>query len=172
MQINENWEPLASPYEQYSISDFGNLKGPRGKLIKQQISNGGYCVATIWNHCNPKHVQVHRLVAKHFCKGYRPGLIVNHKNENKQDNRASNLEWATKKKNSSWGTIKERIAAANSKPIVQLDSNNQVVKLWSSAAEAGRNGFSATMITKCCNGTKRSHKGYRWEHANKHILED
>lgn len=40
-------------------------------------------------------VDIHKLVAKAFVAGYKPGLTVNHKSGIKSDNRAANLEWIT-----------------------------------------------------------------------------
>jgi hypothetical protein len=42
---------------------------------------------------------IHRLVARVFCKGYKKGLEVNHKNLIKSDNYYKNLEWTTRSKN-------------------------------------------------------------------------
>ena len=39
------------------------------------------------------------LVARTFVKGYKNGLEVNHKNKDRKDNRAENLEWMTRKEN-------------------------------------------------------------------------
>jgi hypothetical protein len=36
---------------------------------------------------------VHRLVAAIHCDGYQPKFVVNHKNGDRTDNRATNLEW-------------------------------------------------------------------------------
>ncbi|EFB7879409.1 endonuclease, partial [Escherichia coli] len=40
-----------------------------------------------------KKYSAHRIVAKAFCTGFCDGLVVNHKNGRRDDNRADNLEW-------------------------------------------------------------------------------
>jgi hypothetical protein len=39
--------------------------------------------------------RVHSIIAKAFCGGYKKGLVVNHKDGNKKNNHASNLEHCT-----------------------------------------------------------------------------
>lgn len=41
-----------------------------------------------------------------------------------------------------------------------------VVLRFDSIAEAKRAGFHATHIAECCEGKRKSHKGYRWEYAD------
>lgn len=46
-----------------------------------------------------KKCSVHRLVAFAHCDGYAEGIVVNHKNGIRNDNRAENLEWVTQAEN-------------------------------------------------------------------------
>lgn len=47
----------------------------------------------------PKKMQLHRLVATHFCANKFNKPEVNHKDGNKLNNNASNLEWCTRQHN-------------------------------------------------------------------------
>ena len=50
-----------------------------------------------------------------------------------------------------------------SKTVVQIDpTTNKIVKMWESAREADRQGFDNRNISKCCNGKRKTHKGYKW----------
>lgn len=51
-----------------------------------------------------------------------------------------------------------------SKPVVQIDpTTNKIVKMWESAREADRQGgFDFKNISQCCNGKRKTHKGYKW----------
>ena len=49
---------------------------------------------------------------------------------------------------------------AGTKPIVQCDMDGNFVAEHSSAREAI--GFDYKKISACCNGIRKSHKGYKW----------
>lgn len=71
-----------------------------GIKIKPQHLNGrGYPIVWLMINKKPFRFLVHRLVASAYCEGFAPGLTVNHKDGNKLNNRASNLEWITKADN-------------------------------------------------------------------------
>lgn len=73
--------------------------------------------------------------------------------------------------------IKRKISEANkgrhhseetkrklSKSVVQIDfTTNKIVKVWESSTEAVRQeGFNHSAISQCCNGKRKTHKGYKW----------
>ena len=39
-----------------------------------------------------------------------------------------------------------------------------LIKEWSSVAEAGRNGYEAKNISACCLGKQKTHKGFIWSY--------
>jgi len=49
-----------------------------------------------------------------------------------------------------------------SKIVYQYNLNDELVGVWPSACECGRNGFNQAKISECCNGKRKTHKGYRW----------
>lgn len=52
-----------------------------------------------WKQEKKKLIRVHIAVASTFVDGYQEGLTVNHKDGNKLNNQAENLEWITNQKN-------------------------------------------------------------------------
>ena len=80
------------------VSNFGEVKS-HGKIIKGEITSGGYCRV----HISHKGVQykflVHRLVAEAFIPNPDGLPEVNHINCDKYDNRVENLEWCDRMQN-------------------------------------------------------------------------
>jgi len=107
----EVWKPVVGLESDYEISSKGRLRAiyrsrsslwrnsgnPIVRLLSPRISNGYYRT----------HIGlVHRLVARAFCDGFAPDLVVNHLNGVRTDNRPENLEWCTPKQNAqhAWET--------------------------------------------------------------------
>ncbi len=72
----------------------------RGRVLQRCLDSKGY---PIFQMCIPGHsprtVKVHRMVAAAFIGPASEGMQVNHKNGDKSDNAASNLEYVTCKEN-------------------------------------------------------------------------
>lgn len=88
--------------DRYEISNTGKLRNRRTKKeLKFTIHPTGYKVVVIsLGHRHIcKLIKIHRAVAYMFVDGYREGLVVNHKDLNKLNNNADNLEWITCKEN-------------------------------------------------------------------------
>lgn len=90
------WENFKYNGILYKVSDEGAIVGPRGRQIKQRENSDGYMEVTLGttSHRNAR-IKVHRIVATLFCDGYVDGLEVNHKDFNRKNNSAENLEWVS-----------------------------------------------------------------------------
>ena len=52
-----------------------------------------------------------------------------------------------------------------SKKVLQFTLDDEFVREWPSANECGRNGFNQGNVTECCQGKRKSHKGFKWCYA-------
>ena len=50
------------------------------------------------------------------------------------------------------------------KSVYQYTLDGELVKVWSSTIECGRNGYNRCHIVSCCNGKRKSHKGFKWSY--------
>ena len=82
------------------VSNFGEVKSHR-KIIKGEITSGGYCRVHISHNGVEYKFLVHRLVAEAFIPNPKRLPEVNHIDGNKQNNSVDNLEWCTRSQNTS-----------------------------------------------------------------------
>lgn len=83
----------------YFINNIGAIKNKNGTIKKSRKCTNGYLKVTLSKNGKKTTHLVHRLVATAFIDNHSNLKYVNHKNGNKADNRAENLEWVTPKQN-------------------------------------------------------------------------
>ena len=157
----------------YQVSNLGNILSlnyrntGRAELMNPWEDKDGYLKIGLRKNRKTDFILVHRLVAQTFLPNPDNLPQVNHKDENKANNRVENLEWCDGKYNHNYGTINQRISKANtngklSKPVLQLSLTGELIREYPSANECGRNGFERSGVIRCCNGKQKTHKGFRW----------
>lgn len=91
---------LHNNFPNYDCDVCGNVF-KNGELIKPFKSNK-YLQVCIYDNDNKKHtVGVHTVIAMKYFDDYYPGCVVHHKDDNKHNNHAYNLEVKTRSKHSS-----------------------------------------------------------------------
>ena len=171
--------------ELYKVSNWGRILSlnyrntGKAELMNISKTKKGYLQVVLSKNKEKKTCKVHRLVAETFLPNPENLPEVNHIDEDKTNNfvflnedgsvdkEKSNLEWKNHRDNCNHGTRNERTAKANtngirSKPVIQLTLDGEFVREWSSTNECGRNGFNQSNVVNCCNGKRKTHKGFRW----------
>lgn len=77
----------------------GSFRKDKGKVLTPIDNGNGYSYVTLNVNGNRKNKYVHRLVAAAFCVKSGEDNVVNHKDHNRKNNRAENLEWVTQMDN-------------------------------------------------------------------------
>ena len=204
--IKEEWRSIEG-YDYYQVSSLGRVKsldkivsskgGTRmckGKILKPNNDNGGYSQIGLHKGGKQKIFLVHRLVAMAFpeiCGEYKKGLVVDHINTVRTDNRAINLKWCTPKENNNNPLTLQRYSNANkgenhpmygkygkdnpnSIPIIQYDIQGNFIAEHDSAASAEQKlGIHSSLICRVLKGQIRHTHGYifryKEEYQNKAI---
>ena len=119
----EEWKSIPGYEGLYEISSYGRVKSLEISYIKRNgirdhkpeiiltpKNNGtGYFIVCLYKNKTHKYCLIHRLVAQAFIPNPDNLPIINHKNEDKSDNRVENLEWCDHKYNSNYnGVLKKR----------------------------------------------------------------
>lgn len=177
--IGEVWKPVPNYEGFYEVSNMGKVRSVYRyrRVLKPMISNTGYERVDLFKNKCREQFSVHRLVAMAFIDNPSAKPFVNHKDENKLNNSADNLEWVTHVENCRYGTAitrrtehldysKRRINNAGqilacSKPIIQYDKSGNYIREWKSATECSKEtGFSISGIRSVVRGKRNSIFGY------------
>ncbi len=84
---------IINGYENYSVDENGNIRNNKtGRILKTRLMDNGYLDISLSMNGKSKTLLVHRLVASVFVINYNETLQVNHKDGDRQNNNADNLE--------------------------------------------------------------------------------
>jgi hypothetical protein len=119
-----------------------------------------------------KMYHIHKLIALTFLKNPNNYPVINHKDENKQNNSVSNLEWCTIRYNDTYNVVATKRAEKQRKPVYGY--NGEKVVRFNSISKAARAiGSNVSDIGNICNyginNYKRlsSVKGWTFSFTNK-----
>lgn len=165
----EIFVPVQGYNGRYLISNKGNMKCLARSRKNGYVPMGGWVDKYGYRRVelNGDNVLVHRLVAIHFIPNPHNKYSVNHKNENKLDNRVENLEWLTLAENTNYGTRNARAAKALNKPILRISKETgEVLQRYSSLKDAVTEGYNHSAVSRVANGMGLKSSGgflWRWE---------
>lgn len=121
---------------------FRNMKG---KILSSSKNNAGYLKVALWKDNNPKYFDIHRLVATSFVDGYFDEAVVNHLDEDRLNNKCSNLEWCTQKENVNYSKIDKEVRSYN---IGSSNYSEYKIQPWSIWQEYNLNPWDADIIKR------------------------
>lgn len=93
------WKRIRVPVD-YEVSDKGEVRKYHSHLpIHGDPNKDGYLMIRFRVKGMSFKIPLHRVVAMTYVPGYEEDLTVNHKDGNKLNNAAENLEWVTRDQN-------------------------------------------------------------------------
>ena len=146
----EIWKKVNGYEDYYEVSNTGKVRSisreikrsnkgnyyQEGKVLTLSQNRKGYYIANLWINGKGKKHFIHRLVADAFIDNPNNYPVINHKDENPQNNNVENLEWCTYSYNVNYGIANKRRIKTISKPIYQLDKDSkEIIKIWTNANE-------------------------------------
>ena len=186
MTESEIWKDVVGYEGFYQVSNKGNVYSVErtrslgrkrgGRILKPGYDKDGYLRVNLCKNGKQKTRFIHRLVAGAFVPNPNGYSEINHRDENKVNNYANNLEWCTREHNMNHGTLIERSSQARSKKVKAINIKTGEVLTFNSTREAGRKGYSYENVAKACRGTYkgkngkliggdgRKYKGYVWSY--------
>lgn len=189
--MEEQWKEIEGFEGYYQISSFGRVKSVERyiqqkdgmkrpykipeKILKPKMKYNGYLGVGLAMGGKVQNSLIHRLVAAAFIPNPDGLPEVNHKNEDKKDNRVENLEWCSVSYNNCYGTRLERTKRQpHNHPVVMFDIDGKKLLTFQSVNEAARHlitigkaavskKVTANNIRQTCQHLHKTAYGYQWE---------
>ena len=181
----EIWKDIPGYEGLYQVSNFGRVKSLdkwvnyklkpgklylcKGRILKLCKRPNGYIFVGLWKNKKLITPGVHQLVAQAFIPNPKNLSCINHKDENKENNKVDNLEWCTHKYNSNYGTSAKRISQSRlgeknprCKKVLCVETG-EVFPYIMKAAEVKHIRYQD--IGKVCNGKKAYAGGFTWQYV-------
>lgn len=178
----ETWKPVVGYEGLYEVSDMGRVKtlhykgGKEERILCEKKHLDGYLFVELYKNGSKKPITIHRLVATAFIENPNNFPCINHKDENKANNKAENLEWCTWKYNVNYSIARRkernpqirftRNGRKRFRRIVQVDLDGNIVKTWQDSRTIFlETNMSDWAISQCCVGKQKTAYGYKWHYA-------
>ena len=189
--MEEIWKDIAGYEGLYQVSNLGKVRslqyGNRDEVRELYLKphTRGYLQVELHKNGSRKMFTVHRLVAMAFVDGYEETKLVNHIDEDKQNNVSTNLEWVTASQNVLHSISHRKVVTkrncgghrnhvnypkfqprTDKRPVIQMSMDGEIIKHWDSTIRVKEVlGYSDWSIKQCCRGNRRTAYGYKWQYA-------
>lgn len=191
MRNQEIWKPIQGFEGYYEVSSLGSVRSVShicysayfrngrmvpGKVLHQtQNARSGYMSVMLSKDGVKTRCYVHRLVAMAFLPNPNNLPQVNHKDQVRQNNRVSNLEWCSVAYNTTYADAVEQhregfLKSGYAKRIYQYTENGELVGSYRNGEEAARaTGLNGRNIRQATTGVSsqgysngNKYRGYIW----------
>lgn len=163
---NEQWKDIKGYNGLYQISDYGRVKSfvKNKPIILKQTNVTNYLFVNLYDKSkHKKPVAIHRLVAETFISNPNNLPLVMHVDDNKHNNRYTNLMWGTYSDNildaydKGLNTRRKTITGTS---IVTGD-----IVEYKSITDASRDlKICVSAIANCLSGRSKVSAGYVWKY--------
>lgn len=168
--MGEEWKEVYGFDILFEISNKGRVRtkhhGKQGykkeyRYIEPTDNGNGYLRMNVRQNNHPKTIYIHRLVADAFVENPNKYCEVNHKDENKHNNVAENLEWCLHRYNCNYGTRNEKCGGKKQIRCKETGIIYESVKHASDVFNVGK-----TALSNCLKGRSKTCAGYSWEYVS------
>lgn len=156
LENREVWKDCKGYEGFYQVSNLGRVWSVRSQsyLTGCPDKDGYLRVNLTAKNGKTKTEKIHRLTAIAFIPNPTGLPVVNHKDQNKQNNNINNLEWCDIRYNNIYSVGK-------AVRCVELD------RIFDCSQTAMKElGIDGSGIRKCCKGQQKTCGGYHWEYYN------
>lgn len=152
-----------------TIRFFDSFREKEPQLISDMSNEDRYNCMTLKVDGTKKPALIHRLVAEAFLSNPNNYRCVDHIDGDKTNNNVSNLRWCSDLINQNnpvtrakqRKTLKDKDSKFAPQKIVGIKADGSIV-VYETMCEAKCDGYLQSMISECCNGNRKHHKGMRW----------
>jgi hypothetical protein len=167
----EEWKAIEGTNGMIEVSNMGRVRSMLrdGRILKAQKDSKGYHRIRVTINGEKQSYKVHRAVAAAFLPARAGKTQVNHKDGNKSNNAASNLEWVSNAENARhainsglWENVfkaSQRTNARRMTPVIAKNMANGETLRFESVSAAERY-FHSRHISDVLNGKRESAAGH------------
>ena len=189
VRMAEEWKAVKGYEGLYEVSNTGKVRSidrvivrKNGKAMKCKGKELFFTVSKVgirstkprasvqlWKNGKAKLIYVHRLVAEAFIDNPNKYRCIDHIDGDKTNNNVSNLRWCSDFINQNnpvtrakqRKTLKDKGSKFSPQRVVGIKADGIII-VYNTMCEAKHDGYSQSMISECCNGNRKHHKGMRW----------
>ena len=165
----EVWKDIKNYEGLYEVSNFGNVRSlnynhtNKIKILKPHKNQKGYYLVSLCKNGEVKSHSVARLVAMAFISNPNNYPQVNHKDEDKTNNKVENLEWCNNQYNKRFSSAKQ---------VMGISKDGRRTILLEAVIDGNLLGYKQSEISNAANGKfhklgNHRYKDFEWYYIPK-----